>query len=212
MLYESSKPDVVDVSGSLQVCAGHKSGIEAAIHAMRNIFDADDTDAVLLVDASNAFNALNRAVALHNIRVLYPTTATYVTNTYRHPVRLFIIGDQELKSAEGTRVGDPLAMSVYAISCQPLITRLHVSSAAKQCWFADDATGSGSLKDVRKWWDELSGSGPALGYFPNAKKCWLITKPDKEHAAREVFGDTAISITSEGHKHLGCCSWVEVIS
>ena len=62
-----TKPDVIDASGSLQVCAGHKSGSEAAIHAMRNIFEADETDAVLLIDASNAFNALNRAAALHNI-------------------------------------------------------------------------------------------------------------------------------------------------
>ena len=59
-------------------------------------------------------------------------------------------------------------MSLYARSLQPLLTRLHVSSAAKQYWFADDATGSGSLQDVRKWWDEISESGPALGYFPNA--------------------------------------------
>ena len=165
---------------------------------MRNIFDADETEAVhavLLVDASNAFNALNRAAAPH--RVLCPTTATYAINTYRQPARLFIIGGQELKSAEGTTQGDPLAMSMYAISVQPLITRLHVSSAAKQYWFADDATGSGSLKDVRKWWNELSKSGPALGYFPNAnEKCWLITKPEKEHAAMEVFGYTAINITT----------------
>ena len=71
-----TKPDVIDASGSLQVCAGYKSGSEAAIHAMRNIFEADETDAVLLIDASNAFNALNRAAALHNIRVLCPTQAT----------------------------------------------------------------------------------------------------------------------------------------
>ena len=38
---------------------------------------------------------------------------------------------------------------------------------------------------------------------PNAKKCWLITKPEKEHAAMEVFGDTVINITTEGHQHLG---------
>ena len=80
---------------------------------------------------------------------------------------------------------------------------MHVSSAAKQCWFADDATGSGSLQDVRKWWDELSESGPALGYFPNAKKCWLIVKPEREQATKEVFRDTAINVTVEGHKHLG---------
>ena len=55
---------------------------------------------------------------------------------------------------------------------------------------------------MRKWWDELSESGPPLGYFPNATKCWLIIKTEREQAAREVFRDTAINITLEGHKHL----------
>ena len=103
--------------------------------------------------------------------MLCPTLATCVINTYRQLAHLFITGGEELISAEGTTQGDPLSMSLYAISLQTLITRLHVSSAAKQCWFADDATGSGSLQDVRKWSDELSESSPPLGYFPNAKKC-----------------------------------------
>ena len=77
-----AKQDVINASGAMQVCAGQKSGGEAAIHAMRNIFEADETDAALLVDASNAFNSLNRAAALNNIRVLCPLIATYVTNTY----------------------------------------------------------------------------------------------------------------------------------
>ena len=93
-------------------------------------------------------------------------------------------------------------MSLYTISLKPLITRLHVSSGAKQCWFADDATGSCPLQYVRKWWDELSESSSPLGYFPNAKKCWLIIKPEREQAATEVFRDAAINVTLEGHKHL----------
>ena len=104
----------------------------------------DETDVVLLIDVSNAFNALNRAAALHYIRVLSPTLATYVINTYRQPVRLFITGGEEIISAEGTSQSDPLSITLYAISLQPLITRLQVSSAAKQYWFADNATGSGS--------------------------------------------------------------------
>ena len=93
-------------------------------------------------------------------------------------------------------------MSMYAIILQPLISQLQLSSATKQCWFADDATGSGSLDDVKKWWDDLFEKGSTLGYFPNAKKCWLITKTEREDAAREVFANTAINTTSEGHKHL----------
>ena len=71
-----TKQDIIEASGSLQVCAGQKSGSEAPIHALHNIFEADNTDAVLLIDASNAFNSLNRAAALHNVRILCPTVAT----------------------------------------------------------------------------------------------------------------------------------------
>ena len=88
------KPDVIDASGSLQVCAGQMSGNEAAIHAMCNIFDTDDTDAILLIDASNPFNSLNRVAALDNIKILCPIIATCAINTYRLPIRLFIVGGQ----------------------------------------------------------------------------------------------------------------------
>ena len=94
-----TKPDVIDASGSLQVCAGHKSGSEAAIHAMRELFEHDNSDAVLLIDTSNAFNSLNRAAALHNFRVLCPSIATHAMNTDREPARLFIVGRQELGSS-----------------------------------------------------------------------------------------------------------------
>ena len=139
-----AKRDVVEASGSLQLCAGQKSGSEAAIHAMHRIFEADDTDAVLLVDASNAFNALNRAAALHNIRVLCPVIAVYAINTYRLSARLFITGGKEITSAKGTTQGDPLAMALYALSIEPM-------SDAKQCWFADDASGAGTIPEIKQW-------------------------------------------------------------
>ncbi|CAH3146181.1 unnamed protein product [Porites lobata] len=170
---------------------------------MRELFEHDNSNGVLLIHASNAFNSLNRAAALHNIRVLCPSIATYAINTYREPARLFIVGGQELRSSKGATQGDPLVMSLYAISLQPLITRLQVKSAASQCWYADDAAGCSSLGDVKTWWDKLMVSGPPLGYFPNPQKCWLIVKPEKERPAKEIFSETTINITTEGRKHLG---------
>ena len=38
-----TKPNVIDASGSLRACAGHKSGSEAAIHAMRELFEHDNS-------------------------------------------------------------------------------------------------------------------------------------------------------------------------
>ena len=198
-----AKRDVVEASGSLQLCAGQKSGSEAAIHVMHKIVEADDTDAVLLIDASNAFKALNRAAALHNIRVLCPVIAVYAINTYRHPARLFITGGKEITSAEGTTQGDPLAIALYALSIQPLITSLQAMSDARQCWFADDASGAGTISEIKQWWDGLNTLGPDIGYFPNAKKSWIIAKPEKEALVREAFKDTVINVTAEGQKHLG---------
>ena len=42
--------------GSLQVCAGPEAGFQWVIHAMHKIYEEDESEAILLVDTSNAFN------------------------------------------------------------------------------------------------------------------------------------------------------------
>ena len=82
----------------IPVFAGFEAGAEAAIHAMKELYEEENSEAVIMIDASNAFNSMNRAVALKYIQVLCPTIATYLINTYRQPSRLFVIGGGELKS------------------------------------------------------------------------------------------------------------------
>ena len=154
-----AKNDVEEASGSLKLYAGQTSESEGAIDAMNTLFQADDVDAVLLIDASNAFNALNRTAALHNIRMLCPIIAAYIIKTYRQPVRLFTVGGKEIASAEGATQGDPLAMTFYAISTLPLITSVQAASTAKQCWFADDASGAGRVTQIKDRWDALNTLG-----------------------------------------------------
>ena len=115
--------NIQDAAGPLQVCAGHFSGCEAAVHAMRQVFEAPDTEAILLVDASNAFNSLNRQTALMNIHHLCPALSKVLINTYQEDIQLFIDGEV-LLSQEGTTQGDPLAMAMYAVAVTLLIHRL----------------------------------------------------------------------------------------
>jgi len=42
------------------VCAGQMSDVETAIHSMRTMFSKDHAEGMLLVDASNAFNSLQK--------------------------------------------------------------------------------------------------------------------------------------------------------
>ena len=114
------KKDLMLAAGATQVCAGQSAGCEAAIHALRRVFEDVGSDLVLLVDADNAFNRLNRGVALHNIRFICPALATAVINFYRTPARLFVTGGMELSSQEGTTQGCPLLMAFYALSVVPL--------------------------------------------------------------------------------------------
>ena len=103
------------------MCAGQPAGCEAATHAMNDIFEEEETDAILLVDASNAFNALNRAVMLHNIKYLCPSMAIYIRNCYSTSSRLFVAG-KEILSSEGITQGDPVAMPVYAVGISSIIS------------------------------------------------------------------------------------------
>ena len=54
------------------MCAGIEGGCEAAIHSMREMFEDEENEAALLIDATNAFNAANRCATLHNISILCP--------------------------------------------------------------------------------------------------------------------------------------------
>ncbi len=112
-----------------------ESGCEAVVHAMQKIFSDHNTEAILQVDANNAFNCLNRQSTLRNIQVLCPSCATVLINTYRSSAELFIDG-KTIISQELTTQGDPLAMSKYALGILPLIKQL--DHLAGQVRFADD--------------------------------------------------------------------------
>ncbi len=100
-----TKVDIQSAVGPLRLCAGHDAGCNAATHAMHKIFDDKETEGVLLVDAKNAINSLNRAAALHNCQVLCPSLAVIVINIYCTNAELFTARESIL-SQEGTTQGD----------------------------------------------------------------------------------------------------------
>ena len=114
------KEEVISSVKSLQVCAGHEAGCEAAIHAMDSMFKDENTDAALLIDAKNAFNLVNREAFIRNFKITFLTFAKTVSNCYSSLSSLFHIGGDELKS-EGATEGDTIAIIVYAIATISLI-------------------------------------------------------------------------------------------
>ena len=203
-------PKVQESVGALQLCAGHPVGVEAAIHAMRDFLNDDSSDGILLIDADNAFNRINRSVALWNVQFTCPAMKHVLINFYRSPTRIFMNG---LLSQEGTTQGCPLAMAMYAIALVPLLK--HLLPMCKQVWFADDATGCDKFETMRAWFDELVLIGPLYGYYPKPSKCILLAKPERVDQARKVFKGSGIDIKTEGSKDIkteGKDSGVEIIT
>ena len=210
LLIHVIKDDITNAAGPLQTCSGLKSGIEAAIHSMREIFEAEKTDAILLVDAENAFNNLNRSAALDNIKELCPPFYRYLYNTYQLPAKLVITGKSGhhdiIMSNEGCTQGDVTAMALYALGIKPLIDDLRNTvntDDCAQCWFADDSTAAGELLEIKKWWDRLGKQGPKYGYYPLPQKTVLIVKEHMKIYADQLFKGTGVKISTSGEKHLG---------
>lgn len=200
------KRDVIESAGYEQLCAGIEAGCEVAIHVVREMFSQDDTHGFIQVDASNAFNNINRSVLLHNTKITCPEISTYMANFYHLPARLFVLGGQEIASEEGTTQGDPIAMSMYALGLIPLLSSVMSSFDShqiKQIAFADDLTGMGKLEHLKTWWDLIKKYGHYIGYEVNDQKSMLIVKDEYFNKAKELFSDSEIFITSDGNRHLG---------
>ena len=199
------KEDIIGAAGLLQTCSGLEGGIEAAIHAMNKAFNLSQSEALLLVDATNAFNSINRKVALHNVHRICPSFHRFLLNSYQAPVKLFLSGSNMfIWSKEGATQGDPAAMAFYALATRPLMDVLAKINDIIQSWYADDTAACGGLENLKTWWDKLCEIGPSYGYFPNPSKTVLIVKENfNMPMARALFEKTGVKVTLTGDRHLG---------
>ena len=86
---------------------------------MADQFAEERTEGLLLVDASNAFNSVNREMALDSVAERCPVFHQFLSNTYQVPTKLFISGSKTgdfIWGEEGNTQGDVAAMPFYGIA------------------------------------------------------------------------------------------------
>ena len=171
---------------------------------MQTSFQDPSTEGIILVDASNALNSLNRKVALHNNQIACPSFSRILINTYRISSRMIVMGSAKIQSTEGTTQGDNLAMPFYAIATVQIQQLLPIFvSDVKQVCLSDGATGAGSLKSLKNWWTNIISEGGRFGYYVNEKNSWLIIKSEGFlETATNLFRDSKVNIKREGKRHL----------
>jgi hypothetical protein len=207
-----TREDVAEVAKEEQLAVGVPGGTEAATHAMSELYNEmigieAGSYGMLMVDASNAFNAGNRYVALWNARILWPRCARFLFNTYRGFAFLFLQETDDtsviLLSREGVTQGDPLSMFLYSIAILPLIRKCRSVDKWRQCWYADDSSAVARLENLAKWLTMLMEEGPKYGYFPEPAKSYLVVAPQGVAAAKRIFtGRLTVKVVT-GTRFLG---------
>jgi len=178
--------DVMEQCGVRQICAGQPSGCEAAAHWMRKLLPKEETEMILLVDASNAFNAANRGRLLRTVSARTPTLGMAARNIYLHGSDLILPDGDRLRSREGTTQGCPVAMQCFALSVLPLIEKSS-TAGLQQEWYADDSCGVGTVVGACRWFKKLVSEGGNYGYNVNKKKTIAIVKRSAKAKYEEIF-------------------------
>ena len=124
---------------------------------------------VLLIDAKNAFNCLNRILVVENIKKICPVL---VQNSFSALSDLYVSGIT-LQSLEFTTQGDRIAMAVFGVGTFPLI-RLVQNGHVSQKWHADNGSVVGRLEDLLLFLKLLIELVCCFRYSVIALRCQLI--------------------------------------
>ena len=206
-------PAATQAAGTTQLAVGLPAGIEGAIHAAREHWDAqaDQPDfGFLQIDAKNAFNELDRTMMLYVTRYLWPHGARYAYNCYKHwSVVLFHDPTSgiatKIFSATGVVQGCPLSMYLYSLTTVPLIQRLQREfSSLLHLWYADDGNIAGPFDQIQCFLSRLTNLGKPYGYYVQPSKCQLITRhPDSARYAFEESPLASSVLITTGSRFLG---------
>ena len=167
----------------LQVGVGVRAGCEAIVHAVSRTLDdpviPPDSRCALLLDFSNAFNSIDRALMFREVRAHIPALSAWVESCYGAQPRL-LFGEHVILSRCGVQQGDPLGPLLFALTLHPIVERIHqeVRELRINVWYLDDGTLCGPPEALFQALKIVEEDGPAGGLRLNRAKSLLFIPDD----------------------------------
>ena len=161
----------------LQVGVAVPLGAEAAVHSSRHCVHAhrNNPDKVFLkLDFVNAFNTVDRATVLREVRLRLPAMAPWAEWCYSHHTKLLFQGDA-LTSEAGVQQGDPLGPLLFALALQPSLCAAGRSQLDLCFAYLDDVCLAGDYTAVSAALGRLVNAARQVGLHLNVGKCELTT-------------------------------------
>ena len=165
----------------LQVGVAVPLGSEATVHTVRQWMHrnaGDPTRVFLKVDFQNAFNTVDRAAMLRQIRLHLPGLAPWAEWCYDRHSRLLFRGSP-LTSEAGVQQGDPLGPLFFALALQPALQAASAGAAGQRpelvLAYLDDVCLAGDARVVAAALTRLAAAARQVGLRLNHAKCELTT-------------------------------------
>jgi len=166
--------------GPLQVGVAAKFGADTVVHTARQWVQrhAGHVDKVFLkVDFHNAFNTVDRAALLRQVRLQFPGLAPWAEWCYDRHSRLLFDGTV-LTSEVGVQQGDPLGPLLFALALQPALQAAQSGPEGHRpelvFAYLDDVCLAGGSRQVATALARLAAAARQVGLQLNPRKCELI--------------------------------------
>ena len=161
----------------LQIGVAVPLGSEAAVHCSRHWAHANRSNpnkVFLKLDFANAFNTVDRAALLREVRLRLPALSPWAEWCYSHHTKLLFQGEV-LTSEAGVQQGDPLGPLLFALALQPALSAAGRGQLDLCFAYLDDVCLAGDCAAVSAAVGRLVNAARQLGLQLNASKCELTT-------------------------------------
>jgi len=157
-------------------------GMEEIIHSLKMEWERHPDYDVYLVDASNAFNTIDRVRGLTQVKNHFPGILPFLSSMYMEESNCWFHGKTDMidkiRSDEGFHQGDVLSSWLYVLSLQPLLHLIDERVKAKfgqdchyaQYWYIDDGTIIAPRDIMLEIIQVIRDEGPRFGYHINLNK------------------------------------------
>ena len=137
-----------------QFGVGSLGGTEPIIRSIDDSIKTSESDSIVSIDFSNAFNEVSREAMAKQVKEKLPQLYRVVKFLYGTPSQLLALDDtgrlHQIESSQGVRQGDPLGPLLFSITISPLLKSLEQFSN-RQLGYLDDLvlfTNSGMKQTI----------------------------------------------------------------
>ena len=194
--------EIGDLVRPIQLGYGTRGGAEAAVHATRAYIteESAESQVLLKLDFKNAFNTVDRAKMLEEVKDHLPMYYAFIWQMYTAPSHLFF-GEHRLSSECGVQQGDPLGPLLFSLVTRRLSAAM---ISPLNCWYLDDGVIGGEIAGVAVDLETVVEEGKAVGLELNMAKCEVFifggdddTRDQTTEEAERLFPGVQFPTASE---------------